>query len=229
MLSLEDLATCLEDLDYGALAFDWDLEMTLGWCIATLGGVLCSWSFAAYGGDIWRCLGFFDWWHGDFATLMTWRLVARVGGWLGDSSCSTFYWQAGACYPWGLDSSNPSWLDPREYKLGLVKRVGALISVGAEKIWEDWSLPQHIVSNGFYQYTIEFSIHIWCLLSMWLIYCYNAFMVNKCGICYIRTGYKKLLGKVIKIGKSVHTLIHPPSQCDCCVQHIKHAKHVIKI
>ena len=131
---------------------------------------------------------------------------------LGDNSCSTFYWQAGACYPWGLDSSNPSWLDPREYKLGFVKRVGA------EKIWEDWSLPQHIVSNVFYQYTIEFSIHIWCPLSMWLIYCYNAFMVNKCGICYIRTGYKKLLGKVRKIGISVHTLIHPPSQCGCCVQ-----------
>ena len=35
---------------------------------------------------------------------------------------------------------------------------------------------------------------------------------------YIRTGYKKLLGKVRKFSKSVHTLIHPPSQCDCHVQ-----------
>ena len=34
----------------------------------------------------------------------------------------------------GSIPQNPSWLDPREYKLGLVKRVGALISVGAEKI-----------------------------------------------------------------------------------------------
>ena len=43
-------------------------------------------------------------------------------------------------------------------------------------------------------------------------------MINKCGICCIRTGYKKLLVKVIKFGKGVHTLIHPPSQCDCRVQ-----------
>ena len=45
-------------------------------------------------------------------------------------------------------------------------------------------------------------------------------MINKCGICYIRTGYKKLLGKVRKIGISVHTLIHSPSQCGCCVQQL---------
>ena len=45
-------------------------------------------------------------------------------------------------------------------------------------------------------------------------------MISKCGICCIRTGYKKLLGKVRKFGKSVLTLIHPPSQCDCCVQQL---------
>ena len=77
-----------------------------------------------------------------------------------------------------------------------------------------------IVSHGFYQYTIEFSIHIWCLSSMRLIYSYDALMINKRGICFIRTGCKKLLGKVRKFGKSVHTLIHPPSQCDCCVQQL---------
>ena len=36
----------------------------------------------------------------------------------------------------------------------------------------------------------------------------------------IRTGCKRLLGKVRKNGISVHTLIHPPSQCGCCVQHV---------
>ena len=34
----------------------------------------------------------------------------------------------------------------------------------------------------------------------------------------IRTRCKRLLGKVRKIGISVHTLIQPPSQCGCCVQ-----------
>jgi hypothetical protein len=34
----------------------------------------------------------------------------------------------------GWIPQNPSWLDPREYKLGLIKRVGALISIGVEKI-----------------------------------------------------------------------------------------------
>ena len=163
---------------------------------------------------------FGGWWlgaliDGDFALVMIWLLwlmEALLHWWLGDSSCSTLYWQAGLATLEGWIPQNPSWLDPREYKLGLVKKVGA------EKIWEDWSLPQHIVSNGFYQYTIEFSIHIWCLLCMWLIYCYNVFMINKCGICYIRPGYKTLLGKVRNIGKSVHTLIHPSSQCGCCAQ-----------
>lgn len=43
-------------------------------------------------------------------------------------------------------------------------------------------------------------------------------MVNKCCVCYLRSGCKKLFGKVRKLFKSVHTLIHPPSQCGCCVQ-----------
>lgn len=36
----------------------------------------------------------------------------------------------------------------------------------------------------------------------------------------IRTGCKRLLGKVRKFGISVHTLIHPPSQCECRVQRL---------
>ena len=66
---------------------------------------------------------------------------------------------------------------------------------------------------------IEFSIYIWCTLSTWFIYCY-ALKIHECGIWCIRTGYKRLLGKVLKFGKSVLTLIHPPSQCDCCVQQL---------
>ena len=46
-------------------------------------------------------------------------------------------------------------------------------------------------------------------------------MINKCGICYLRIGCKKLLGKVRRIGISVHTLIHPPSQCGCGVQQLE--------
>jgi DNA repair ATPase RecN len=45
-------------------------------------------------------------------------------------------------------------------------------------------------------------------------------MISKCGMCYLSTGYKKLLGKVRKFGKSVLTLIHPPSKCDWCVQQL---------
>ena len=48
----------------------------------------------------------------------------------------------------------------QETHAGSCKRVGTLLSVGAEKICEDRDLPHLIVSNGFYQYTIEFSIHI---------------------------------------------------------------------
>ena len=62
-------------------------------------------------------------------------------------------------------------------------RVGSLVFSWSWKIWEDWSLPhrhKHIVSDGFYQYIIEFSIHIWCLSYMWFIYCYDALMINKC-------------------------------------------------
>ena len=70
------------------------------------------------------------------------------------------------------------------------------------------------------EYIIDFSLYIWSTLSTWLIYCYYALKINKCCVCYLRTGCKKLLGKVRKIGKSVHTLIHPPSQCGCCVQHL---------
>ena len=60
----------------------------------------------------------------------------------------------------------PLLVGTKRHKLGLVKELVLLLSVGAEKICEDRDLPQLIVSDGFYQYTIEFSIHIWCLLSI---------------------------------------------------------------
>ena len=64
---------------------------------------------------LWWWFGCFDWWHGGFAWLETWLMEALLRWWFGDNSCSTFYRQVGACHPWGLDSSNPSWLDPREH------------------------------------------------------------------------------------------------------------------
>ena len=157
---------------------------------------------------------------------MMWRLLDddQKDGWaVVVAVYSKFFKQAESCYPWGLDSSNYSWLDSREIKLVLAHRVGTL-TLGADKIYEDRDLPQLIVFDGFYQwiYIIEFSIHIWCLLSIWLIHCYYALMINKCSICYLRTGCKKLLEKVRKFGRSVHTLIHPPSQCGCCVQQKMH-------
>ena len=134
---------------------------------------------------------------------------------------SIFYLQAGACYPWGLDSSNHSWLEPRDTSWVLYKELVLSLSVGAEKICEDRDLPHHhsllywmVFIN---EHIIEFSIYIWCTLSTWLIYSYYALKINKCCVCYLRTSCKKLLGKVRKIGRSVHTLIHPPSQCGCCV------------
>jgi len=93
----------------------------------------------------------------------------------------------------------------KRHKLGLVQRVGA------EKICEDRDLPHHhsllywmVFIN---EYIIQFSIYIWCTLSTWLIYYYYALKINKCCVCYLRTCSKKLLGKVSKIGRSVHTLL----------------------
>ena len=62
-------------------------------------------------------------------------------------------------------------------------RVVSLVFSWSWKIYEDWILShrhKHIVSDGFYQYIVEFPIHIWCLSYMLLIYCYDALMINKC-------------------------------------------------
>ena len=128
---------------------------------------------------------------------------------------------------WVLHTPRVGFLKPllvgsKRTQVGSYTRVGTLISVGAEKDLrrlKSFASRQLIVSNGFYQWImIDFSIYIWCTLSTWFIHCYYALKINRCYICYIKTDYKKLLGKVRKIRKSVHTLIHPPSQCGCCVQ-----------
>jgi hypothetical protein len=41
--------------------------------------------------------------------------------------------QAGACYPQGLDSSNHSWLEPRDTSWVLYKELVLSLSVGAKK------------------------------------------------------------------------------------------------
>ena len=45
----------------------------------------------------------------------------------------------------------PLLVGTKRHKLGLVKELVLLLSVGAEKIREDRDLPQLIVLNGFYQ------------------------------------------------------------------------------
>lgn len=179
----------------------WRLWGDLGgwWCCATLIDDLELWLMEVWLG--W-CLGWWRFWYVDdletvlfYILLVSWSLPHLRAGFLKPLLVGSKRTLVG--------SSNKSWNSYFSWYW---------------EIWEDWSFLQHIVSNGFYQYIIEFSIHIWCLSSLWLIYSYYALMINKSDICYIRTGYKKLLGKVRKFGKSVITLIHPPFECDCCVQ-----------
>ena len=179
------------------------------------------------------------WWHGGFEVtledddavllcLMTWSFDGGLtwwcfGGLVVGGSCAFLLYILPISWslpPLRVGSLKPLLVGSKRTLAGSSERVGTLILVGAERSAKiEVFHIDTIVLNGFYQYTIEFSIHIWCLSSLWLIYSYDALMINKCGICYIRTSYKKLLGKVRKICKSVHTLIHPPSQRGCCVQH----------
>ena len=60
----------------------------------------------------------------------------------------------------------PLLLGSKRTLAGSSKRVGSLISVGAErseKIEVFHIATSQIVFDGFYQYIIEFSILIWCL------------------------------------------------------------------
>ena len=190
------------------------LLMTHGWLLH-MEDLLMTWSF-----DWWRLGALVD---GGLAWMMLWLMEAWLGWCLGwwrfwyvdDLGQFLFYTLPTS---WSLPPLRVGFLKPllvgsKRTLAGSSRRVGTLISVGAE--WSEkievFCITTTIVSNGFYQWImIEFSIYIWCTLSTWFIHCY-ALKINKCGICFIRTGCKKLLGKVRKIGLSVHTLIHPPS------------------
>ena len=99
-------------------------------------------------------------------------------------SYSIFYMQAGPCNPWGLDSSNHSWLEPRDASWDLYLELVLLLLVGAEefvKIEVFHTSTAHCTLNGFYQwiYIIEFSIYISCTSCLHvLIYCTHIILVN---------------------------------------------------
>ena len=66
-----------------------------------------------------------------------------------------------------VGSLKPLLVGSKRTLAGSSERVGTLISVGAERsVKIEVFHIDTIVSHGFYQYTIKFSIHIWCLSSM---------------------------------------------------------------
>ena len=171
---------------YDALVLDGESCL---WC-ATLGGVFYSWLMDdCY---TWRLC----WWldalvDGGFALMVLWWWRLCFVGDLVDGGFATLMiWRQCLFYTlpvsWSLPPLRVGFLKPllvgsKRTLAGSSRRVGTLTSVGAE--WSEkievFHITTTIVSNGFYQYTIEFSIHIWCLSSMWLIYCYDALMINK--------------------------------------------------
>ena len=67
-------------------------------------------------------------------------------------SCSTYILLASySLLPLRVGFLKPVLVGTKRHKLGLVKELVLLLSVGAEKICEDRDLPQLIVSDGFYQ------------------------------------------------------------------------------
>ena len=106
----------------------------------------------------WLMTWSFGWWSfglddvlvdGGFGTLMIWRQFL-------------FYI---LLVSWSLPHLRVGFLKPllvgsKRLQAGSCKKSWYSYFSWYWEIWEDWSLPQHIVSNGFYQYTIEFSIQI---------------------------------------------------------------------
>ena len=80
-----------------------------------------------------------------------------------------------------VGSLKPLLVGSKRTLAGSSERVGSLISVGTErsaKIEVFHITTSQIVSDGFYQYIIEFSILSWSLHFMWLIYSYDALIIN---------------------------------------------------
>ena len=162
------LDVILEDLVYGALHLE-EYSTHDSWMIATHGGFVDDlelWLMEAWLG--W-CVGWWRVFDGDlvdgvFGSLMIWRQFL-------------FYTLPTS---WSLPPLRVGFLKPllvgsKRTLVGSSRRVGTLISVGAE--WSEkievFRITTTIVSNGFYQWImIEFSIYVWCTLSTWFIYCY---------------------------------------------------------
>ena len=132
--------------------------------------------------------------------------------------------QVGACYPWGLDSSNHSWLEPRDTSWVLYKELVLLHSVGAEKIWEDWSLPHHnnllylmVFINTLLSFPFTSIVRLgytcwYTVLILWSI----ILMVKSYDDYISNSSLMSDCSQLIKRGKGflkAYTLIHTPSQC----------------
>ena len=69
--------------------------------------------------------------------------------------------------------------------------------------------------NEYILLSFPFTSSVSCL-SSWSIVLMHITWTVKCCLCYFRYGCKQLLRKVRKFGRSVHTLIHPPSVWVLC-------------
>ena len=133
-----------------------DLEALLRWFMA--------WSM--------RCLTWFDtsrlgrcW--SSFG-VDSWSLELEACSYL----LSYFFMQAGACYPWGLDSSNHSWLGPRDTSWVLYKELVLSLLVGVEKNLrrlKSSASPQLIVLNGFYQWIYYWVFHLHLVYLVYMV------------------------------------------------------------
>ena len=156
-------------------------------------------------GGLWRytwreriCGGF----DGDVDALLYWLMTWRLGAWGGslvwslevvELSCGAWSWRhvavlfhillaSWSLLPLGVGFLKPLLVGSKRHKLGLVQRVGTLISVGAENIWEDWSLPHH--NNLLYQMvfintllSFPFTSDVPCL-SGWAIVLMHWWLIN---------------------------------------------------
>ena len=147
----------------------------------------------------------------------------------------TFFKQAESCYPWGLDSSNSSWLDSRESKLVLAYRVGTLTQLVLIK-----SAKIEIFHNSLYlmvfinEYTLlsfPFTsvVHPGYICWYTVLIFWSITLMVKCYDDYVsNSSLLSDCSQLIKRGKSLlkaPTLIHPPSQCDQCVQQLTQLGH----